>query len=949
MEQTRCLLMADIVDSTAATSSLGEVAARDFWIGHERASRMLLRRWLGREIDRSDGLLGLFETAEAAAGFASAYHDMLASLRPPVRARVALFLGPVAVHENSAEDRAWGARPLQVAGLGRPLAARLMGLALGGQTLANEAAAAALVDSGTETLEHGHWQFKGFDVPVPVIEIAHALAPRRPPEDGPKAYRVVLRDEIWQPVAELPFRVPAERDTFVGRSAELWRLADALTRPGCRQLSLIGSGGVGKTRLALRFAKLWRGEFPGGTWFCDLSNARGVDGVLHAFGQTLDLPLGRDPAAQIGHALASRGAALLIVDNAEQVADATAGLLHGWIEAAACARFLVTSRVRLPLAGERVVVLDPLAADDAQALFRLRATAVDARLRDDEPDLGTLVHRLEGLPLAIELAAARARTMTPTQMLPRLDDRFRLLAGPSLRGRPDRQSTLHATLDWSWSLLSNPERQALGQLSVFEGGFGLAAAEAVLRVPDGDDWVPDLVQALVDKSLVRAAAADGDAARYDQLRSVQAFAAEHVDAGLRGAAEQRHWSYFGQPASAPDPARELDNLVTACRRATAAGAVDASVMALHRVWAILRRTGPFRPAADLAQALLARAELSAAARVRVAGIATAVLNTLGEPSTALRIADRAIEGSVRHDLDSGDLARLYTGAADAAGMLGDGRRVQDDLTQALALAERDSTDAATRCQVFNALGAAAGDLGHADEAAHWYERGLQVARAVDDPRWQGALLGNLGSLRHVAGDLASAQALYREALALTAAVGDRRWEGNTRCNLGLIHLDEGRLEQAEAELVQVQALARELGHPRLEATAACNLGLLAEQRGQPETAGLHFDAARRAASRAGDRRLRATCCAYLAGHAADRGDLARAATWLAEGDAALDGLDDPLAHCLLRCSELAAALRAGDPQRARQLRVAVTETLQEQGWTATSEAGRRLAWVSRRG
>src|SRR6185369_6522780 len=247
-------------------------------------------------------------------------------------------------------------------------------------------------------------------------------------------------------------------------------------------------------------------EFPGGVWFCDLSQARSLDGLAHAVAHGLGISLGKaDPLVQIGEALSAHGACLLIVDNVEQVTAHAEETIGRWLDRARQARILVTSRQVLGVPGEEVLTLDPLDVEDAAELFCRRAQAAGGDVESDpagRASITALVKLLDGLPLAIELAAARVRVMSPQTLLRRMTARFELLVSRS--GRTDRQATLRAAFDWSWDLLTLPEKVALAQLSVFEGSFTLSAAEAVIELPADCLACPtlDLVQSLVEKSLV---------------------------------------------------------------------------------------------------------------------------------------------------------------------------------------------------------------------------------------------------------------------------------------------------------------------------------------------------------------------------------------------------------------------------------------------------------------
>ena len=534
------LLLTDLVDSTRLINDLGDTAAAALWERHDRMARSLMRQWRGREIDKSDGFLLLFDRIDDAIGYALAYHRALPLLQPELLARAGLHCGPVLTRQNSADDIALGAKPIEVEGIAKATAARIMSLAQGGQTLMSAEARAALGTAATTTptqpegqawriYSHGHWRLKGLAEPVELFEVGGADAPFTPPPDSAKAYRVIRATGDWQPARELPHNLPAERDGFVGRHDALLDLAQRLNE-GARLVSLLGIGGIGKTRLALRYARTWLGDYPGGAWFCDLSQARSQDGIVHAVAQALEVPLGKaDPVQQLGAAIAGRGPCLVILDNYEQVARHAEATLGVWLARAPQARFIATSREVLGIAGEQAQVLAPLGADEAVGLFEQRVAAAGLTgrtLPGDAANVLSLVELLDRLPLAIELAAARVRVMPVTELLRRMGERFKLLT--SSGGRHDRQATLRATLDWSWDLLSPAEQSTLAQLSVFEGGFTLEAAEAVVALDDLAQvpWVADVLQSLVEKSLVRRSTEH----RFLMLRSVQDYAAAQLAA-----------------------------------------------------------------------------------------------------------------------------------------------------------------------------------------------------------------------------------------------------------------------------------------------------------------------------------------------------------------------------------------------------------------------------------
>lgn len=624
MTEVRALLLTDVVDSTRLSQLLGDAAMAVLWAAHDRIARDLLPVWRGREIDKTDGMLLLFDTAPDAAAYAVAYHRALANLSPPLEARAGLHVGPVILRENIALDVARGAKPLEVDGTAKAVAARVMSIANGGQTLLSVDARNALGETSLQLESHGHWRMKGIAEPIELFEIGEIDTPCVPPPDADKGYRVVHQGDLWLPVRSIRHSLPAERDTFVGRREALVKLAGRFDA-GARLVSVLGIGGTGKTRLVTRFGRAWLGDFPGGVWFCDLSSTRSLDGIVHAVAQGLDVPLGKDdPVAQLGHAIAGRGHCLVILDNFEQVARHAPDTLGHWLNRAGSARFIVTTREVLGLPGEEVVALEPLAPSEAAALFVRRAEAAQPGFQptaEDQSAIMPLVQLLEGLPLAIELAAARVRVTPPRMLLSRMSERFRLLA--SSGGRVDRQATLRAVFDWSWDLLSTPEKAALAQLSVFEGGFTLESVEAVLDLSayESAPWPMDALQSLTQKSLVRHVTD----ARFDLLVSVQEYALEHLRTAVRypgsgpaalRAAHIRHGVHFAaldEKSAKADGCAELSNLVVACRRAAARGDPEVAANALRGAWSGLALQGPFRAGVELASVARATPGLESAA------------------------------------------------------------------------------------------------------------------------------------------------------------------------------------------------------------------------------------------------------------------------------------------------------------------------------------------------
>jgi len=903
-------------------------------------------------------MLLLFDSAADAAGYALAYHRALAALGLPFKARAGLHVGLVTLRENSAADVALGAKPIEVEGVAKTIAARVMSAARGGQTLLTADAQIALGVTALCLQSHGQWRLQGLTEPVELFEVgqhdagADGDAPFTPPPDSTKAYRVVRQGDLWVPLREVKHSLPAERDSFVGRREPLLQLARKL-EDGARLVSVLGMGGTGKTRLVTRFAWSRLGEFPGGVWFCDLSQARSVDGIYFAVAQGLDVPLGKtDPVVQLAHAIAGRGTCLVILDNFEQVARHAEETLGRWLDRAAQATFIVTTREVLGIAGEETMALAPLPAGDATTLFLRRAESAKQGYHpsaDDRTTIEQLVKVLDGLPLAIELAAARVRVMPPRTLLARMNERFKVLW--SKGGRHDRQATLRAAFDWSWELLSEPEKAALAQLSVFEGGFTLESADAVLDLSATGDapWTVDVVHGLVDKSFVRQVADD----RFDLLESVSDYAAEHLRTEGRylgsgecaaAAAQRRHWQYFAgldERAAAADRCVETRNLVAACRRAVAVSDAASAVGAMVGAWAALRLRGPVRVGADLAGLVRTLPGLSARQQAESDWVAGGALYVLGEVIPARERFDAGLALASA----AGDRhleARLLVATATQLAAEGHVREALEHLNRAHAFAHQ-LNDRSLQCLVLNDLGNLSNHQGLLEDASGFYEAALTQARGLGDRRLEGGLLGNLGAIEHDQGRLDEARMHYDMALALAREVGDRRWEGNARCNLGLLQHEQGLTPQAQSQFEAALTIARELGHVRLECTVLCNLGIVLEARGEVDDARVHYERSVAVAHELGDRRLEGQFRGYLGLLDARLGRFGESQACLAVGEALLLEASDQLSLGLLLCSRAEAEHLAGDAIAARdrwqRAQALATQTRVE----AASELGRAVA------
>ena len=384
-------------------------------------------------------------------------------------------------------------------------------------------------------------------------------------ESGKELSRTV---QLLSAIAQRPTNLSPQPTSFVGRVAELADLHQ-LFRHGSRLITLLGPGGTGKTRLSMQFASQLVSYFSansapdvprGGTWFCDLTEARDLDGICHAVARALAVPLSpADSVKQLGHAIKARGEMMLVLDNFEQVVAFAPATVEEWMNVAPLARMVVSSRELLKIPQETVFEVPPLRvpgkgdavrSSEAVQLFVERARAVRPDWEPnaaEEDAIAQIVRQLDGMPLAIELAAGRMGMLSPGQLVQRLPRRFDLLSGG--KASTDRQATLRGAIDWSWEMLAPNEAAVLAQLALFRGGFTAESAESVVdlaRFPDSAE-VLSVVLTLRSKSLVRSyypASGSGEM-RYGLFESIREYALEKLNVLPEAAsARVRHTRFF---------------------------------------------------------------------------------------------------------------------------------------------------------------------------------------------------------------------------------------------------------------------------------------------------------------------------------------------------------------------------------------------------------------------
>ena len=765
---TVTFLFTDVEGSTRLLHSLGAEGYADALAEHRRVIREAFARHDGVEVDtQGDAFFVAFPTAP---GALAAAREMLGGLESgPIRVRMGLHTGTPFLAEEG------------YVGPDVNRAARIAAAGHGGQVLVS-ASTAQLVE--LELTDLGEHRLKDLSAPERVYQLGDGDFP---------ALKSLYRTNL--PVPATP---------FLGRQRELQEVVELLSADGARLLTLTGPGGTGKTRLALQAAAAAADGYPDGVFWIPLAPLRDPALVFATAGQILGSKNG------LTEHIADKSM-LLLFDNFEQVVQAAPDL-GSLVSACPNVDVLVTSRERLRVGGEQTYPVPPLDESDGEALFLTRARAVDPAFLPTEA-VRELCLRLDELPLAIELAAARTALFSVEQLLAKLSQRLDLLKGE--RDADPRQQTLRATIEWSYDLLTQDERRLLGRLAVFAGGCTFEAAEEIA----GAD--PDILQSLLDKSLLRKRDSR-TGPRYWMLETIREYATEKLDGS--GEAEElrhRHAGYFLELAEEAYPHLtqsaewlnrlddEHDNLRTVLDRLESAGRTgDALELAgaLYRFWS---QRGYLLEGRDRLKRLLAREPGGTSARVRALHGAAVMAAATGDPATAEGRAEEARD--LAHSL--GDA----WGEAYGVYMLGMAATERMDWSGALPFFEA-SLEAFRRLgDEHYALLAADGIawiarmLGDHERGKLLHEETLARARASGDPGVVALQLWQLAGLATKEGRTDEALAMLREALVLNRDEGFR--EGIAEVLVAMASTLEavGALTTAPALLAAAARLREEIG------------------------------------------------------------------------------------------------------------------------------------------
>jgi predicted ATPase/class 3 adenylate cyclase len=757
---TVTFLFTDVEGSTKLLHELGAEGYAHALAEHRRTIREACARHAGVEVDtQGDAFFFAFPTAPGALAAAREATEALAS--GPIQVRLGLHTGTPLL----AEEGYVGGDVHRVA--------RIAAAGSGGQILVSTSTAALMEPSGSKPqgavlVDLGEHRFKDLAAPERVYQLGDGDFP---------ALKSLYRTNL--PIPATP---------FLGRERELAHVVGLLSQEDVRQLTLTGPGGTGKTRLALQAAAESFERFPDGIWWVPLASIRDASAVPSQIAQTVGAT-----ADLTAHIADKR--MLLLLDNFEHLLDAApeiAALL------ATCPNLavLATSRELLQLRGEVVYAVPTLTDDDGTKLFLARALAVAGDVSGDGT-VGEICRRLDNLPLALELAAARTRHLTPDQLLERLAQRLDLLTAG--RDADPRQQTLRATIEWSYELLEEDERRLFARLSVFAGGYTLESAEAVC----GADL--DTLSSLVDKSLVRKA---GD--RFWMLETIREFAAERLeDYDEVDALRRRHAEYFLELA------RTLGFTVES---------VEAGAIQRHDV--AIAEHGNIRTAIDWA---------SDSEPDLALGIALALENfwVSYNPFEAVRVIGELAE---RVDATPGLRAHVLRCLGNLVVMTGEVEAGVELYEQSMELCRETGDErgvAILQLRIANNVF----DLGERARARKLLEESLVRSRAIGFRTNEMMARGSLGSFDYREGNVERGLEAMEEAAALARESGFKWWETNLLSALADYALADDRLVQAERYGRTALVLAGEMGDRRHAVQALGLLAALAVGRGDTERAG----------------------------------------------------------------------------------------------------------------
>ncbi|MCA9758133.1 MAG: tetratricopeptide repeat protein [Candidatus Eisenbacteria bacterium] len=714
----------------------------------------------------------------------------------------------------------------------------------------------------------------------------------------------------------VPNNLPTPLNSFVGRGSERAQIESALYHSRC--VTVVGSGGSGKSRLALEVARGSLANWTDGVWLVEFAAVDDSNAVPATIARTLGVPphAGRSTLDTIATFLEDRHL-LLILDNCEHVLELAADSVDQMLRSARGVHVLATSRERLGVSGEHLIPLPSLGLPDSTTgmtkdlgtireseairlfLERSRSAGVDLDVTADNADvIAEICRSLDGIPLALELAAARVKVLALDELAERLNDRFRILSSGSRTALP-RQRTLRATIDWSYDLLEEAERVLFRRLAVFSGGWTLRAAEDVCAGERIEGWqVLDLHTRLVEKSLVELDAAKSEGrTRYRMLESVREYAHHRLgEVGESNELQERHGRYYLQRSEevathlrGPEQAmwlssleNEHDNLRSALSYLVEHDP-DAGLRlatALGRFWAVrghwkegrrlLRRAIEAQPHGDAGEAM-AKAICWAGTLARMDG----------DIAAAKPLFERSL-GMAKEVEDRRTMATALSNLGHLCHMQGDYTVARQRYEECLVI-RRELDDLHDIATSLTSLGSVLDALGNSTEAERIFEENLAITRRIGDLPLVSTALVNLGRVASYRGDYRKARELSDEALRITKEIGDRRLLAQALQSRGAIAFQEEDYDTAYEAYSESLALREQLEDRRTAGHSLAGLGYTACLRGDFDLARQHLHDSLSAGRETGDLPGVSYALSGLGYLASELGDLDESERCLDEG------------------------------------------------------------------
>jgi len=923
---TVTFLLTDIEGSTRLREEAGE-AFDDALTTHHKLLRQQFREYGGHEVkELGDGFLVAFEHPTTALACAVDAQRVLARKHwpketGPLRVRMAVHTGQVELMER------------EYRGLALHHASRVLTAGHGGQVLCSEGAAGLLrrdLEPGVRLVDLGVYQLRDVEVPERLFQVSY---PGMDPEKFPP-----LKAHIGY-----GSHLPLTFTRFFGREKELAWLQEALLQAQTRLVTMTGSGGCGKTRLALEAARQLLQPFGGAVWFVALQELASSGLIPGAVADALQLPRSPhiEPLDQAVEAL-SRQPSLLVLDNFEHLAGEGALVLRTLLERVPTLTCLVTSRQTLDLSGEAEFFVAPLPTPsgegtpeglmscDSVQLFVDRAQAARPDFQVTPANaraVSALCDRLEGIPLALELAGARAQVLTPAQMLGQLEHRFEFLVTRK-RDVPDRHRTLRAAVDWSYQSLAPELQRFFRQLSVFRGGWTVEAAAAVCEEPNALECLERLRESSL--VLLDAGAEETGEVRFRLLETLREYGEKQLAEDEANALHQRHAECYlalaeeakSKVRGGPEQVawldrleREHDNLRAALAWLQEAPGVAQTQLRLARAllhfWIFRGYLSEGRAHLDQA---LRRPDATRATKARAGALfaASALAYRPGDYAAARVLAEEGL--SISRELgEAWDIAACLTALGNVAMGLGPLAAAKAMHEEALGI-WRDLGDRRGVANALNNLGGVAWREGDHAASRPLHQEALEMYREEGDGSGAARSLVFLADEAWSRGDYAAAKGMYEEGVGLFRELGYR--EGLSLCleSLGTVALAEGDNASAVPLLEEALTSARELGLFFQVVGCLRHLGLVARDQGDFARARALGEEALAMSRRLGDRQQIAPCLVTLASTADELGDHATARALLRE---------------------------AGDAYRELGSRTNIADYLETAAWTSAAEGDAR--------